>query len=68
MHSFDAPLGATFHHNGDLSGMIVIQPVDPNQSPIHIAWDDIQAFYLEQRRKRMIEQLENATYDDLESM
>lgn len=67
MHSFEAPLGATFHYCPDLSGMITVQPVNPNQEPVSVAWGDIRAFYLEQRRKNLADAILDMNYDELEA-
>lgn len=68
MHSFEGPLYTTFIHHGDLSGTIEIQSVDPRTAPIHVPWEDIQAFYLEQKRRQLITKLESMTYTELEKV
>jgi hypothetical protein len=68
MHSLEGPFGATFHYNSDLSGMVTLEPVDPREAPIHVAYEDLRALVLEMRRKRLITQLEDMDYDALDNL
>lgn len=68
MHSFQGTFGTEFVYNSDLSGDIIIRAADPAVPPLHTTWDDIRAFYLEMKRKKLIAQLEMADYDELENM
>lgn len=61
MHSFEAPSGATYYHNGDFSGDVLM---DGNQ--LAIPFEDIRAIYLEYRRQRAIATLVSAEYFELE--
>jgi hypothetical protein len=68
MHEFEAPFGAQFMYNSDLSGLISVHEANPTVPPIHIAYEDIRAFFLEMRRKRLITQLEEMDYDALDNL
>jgi hypothetical protein len=66
MHSFEAPSGTTYHHNGDFSGNIVMDGEDRLGGDIEIPFEDIRALYLESLRRSKISALEQASADFLE--
>lgn len=84
MHSFNAPSGLTYHHNGDCSGGVRVEipmgrraaqdygvpAIDNNARTVtvDIPFKDIRALYLNHLRNRRISMLENADDDALEEM
>jgi hypothetical protein len=75
MHSFKAPSGITYHHNGDFSGSVEIPFEEISEfalyndaEGIEIPFGDIRTIYLESLRQKLIAELEQADYDTLEKM
>lgn len=73
MHSFPAPSGIVYLHNGDFSGSILIPDEEIQQfalqkayGGLHIPFEDIRAIYLEYLRRSKISALEQASTDFLE--
>jgi hypothetical protein len=77
MHSFNAPSGVTYHHNGDFSGSVILTEEEIMQfgldgggsgvgNGVYIPFEDIRALYLEYLRRSKISALEQASYDFLE--
>lgn len=71
MHQLVLPSGQVYFHNGDFSGMVhteVLRPATNEMVAIQIPFEDIEALYLEARRQRAIQKLEEATADQLKEM
>jgi hypothetical protein len=64
MHSFDAPSGATYFHNGDFSGDVEL--ILNQDTTLGIPFEDIRALYLEYLKRSKISALEQASHDFLE--
>jgi hypothetical protein len=68
MHSFIAPSGRIYHHNGDFSGEVradTEQFYTTTVEEIAIPFDDMVALVLQHLLARRITALENMTPDEL---
>lgn len=60
MHSFDAPSGTTFHHNGDFSGNVYFdKPTIDGQIGFAIPFADVKALVAKHVRDERIRRVEN---------
>lgn len=69
MHSFDAPSGATYHHNGDFSGFILVtvSPSSVNSTwnhnnemiEVELPFEDLKALVAKHVRNEKIHRIES---------
>lgn len=63
MHSFNAPSGTTFHHNGDFSGFIEYE--DSKGGYATLPFEDMKALVAEYVRRERISRLEEMSDDEV---
>jgi hypothetical protein len=63
MHTFNGK-SATFHHNSDLSGPVVIV-IETSATSLEVAGEDLLAFVAEHVRRQRIASLEGSTPEQL---
>jgi hypothetical protein len=75
MHSFDAPSGATYFHNGDFSGTVEViariletEEFDSDTGKVEIPFEDMKALVAQHVRNARIEAIENGDDYSLEAI
>jgi len=67
MHSFEAPSGTTYSHNGDFSGDVQFTTLNADLrgtvSTVVVPFDDFKALVAEYVRRKKIESVERMTDD-----
>ena len=72
MHSFNAPSGRTYHHNGDFSGAVkfdaqveMMSPTSAGLAWVEVPFEDLRALVAEYARRERISRLEEMSDDEV---
>lgn len=63
MHRTDGPEGTSFHHNGDFSGDVTIEPAGADYG-VDIPFADLQYLVTVEKERRLTEALETVGFDE----